>query len=198
LGLIIEQAHAVTADRGSKKVEVYHLCVQSCRVAFFSSDLPIFCPFCLPACLSRKHAVETTETLDFLKELVQDVPDPSAGGTIDLEAEIAESKKKRGKGKRAPADPNAPKRRRKKKGDLDPNLMVFDEVPPTTGSSGRVSVKTPPEEQEDDAEMQEDPDEYDEEEEPRPTVGGSSSYRPRSPSEEDDWQGNKPFMPGRK
>ena len=34
LGLIIEQAHAVTADRGSKKVEVYHLCVQSYRLSF--------------------------------------------------------------------------------------------------------------------------------------------------------------------
>ena len=143
--------------------------------------------------------METTETLDFLKELVQGVADPSAGGTIDLEAEMAENKKKRGKGKRAPADPNAPKRRRKKKGDLDPNLMVFDKAPPASGSSGRMSnVKTPPEEQEEDAEMQDDPDEYDEEEESRPAVGGSSSYRPRSPSEEDDWQGNKPFMPGRK
>jgi hypothetical protein len=169
-------------------------------LVFFGSDSPTFFdPFFFPACLTRKHAVETTETLDFLKELVQDVPDPSAGGTIDLEAENAEGKKKRGKGKRAPTDPNAPKRRRKKKGDLDPNLMVFDEAAPTTGSSGRMnSLKTPPEEQEDDAEMQDDPDEYDEEEEPRPAVGGSSSYRPRSPSEEDDWQGNKPFMPGRK
>jgi Dr1-associated corepressor len=167
---------------------------------FFSSDSPIFFYLLFfPASLIRKHAVETTETLDFLKELVQGVPDPSAGGTIDLEAEMAENKKKRGKGKRAPTDPNAPKRRRKKKGDLDPNLMVFDKALPTTGSSGRVSsVKTPPEEQDDDAEMQDDPDEYDEEEEPRPAVGGSSSYRPRSPSEEDDWQGNKPFMPGRK
>jgi len=173
LGLIIEQAHSVTAARGSKKVESYHL----------------------------KHAAETTETLDFLKELVQNVPDPSAGGTIDLEAEIAENKKKRGKGKRAPADPNAPpKRRRKKKADADPNLMVFDDAPPppTTGSSGRMSgvglVS-----QDEDAEMQDDPDEYDEEEEPRPAVGGSSSsYRPRSPSDEDGWDDDKPFMPGRK
>ena len=47
----------------------------------------------------RKHAVETDEMLDFLKELVEGVPDPSQGGTIDLEAE-AESKRKRGKAKR--------------------------------------------------------------------------------------------------
>jgi hypothetical protein len=148
--------------------------------------------------------VETTETLDFLKELVQDVPDPSAGGTIDLEAEMAEGKKKRGKGKRAPADPNAPpKKRRKKKGDADPNLMVFDGAPPTTGSSssgrmGGVNL-TPPEEQDEDTEMQDDADEYDEEEEPQPALGGSSSsYRPRSPSDEDGWEDDKPFMPGRK
>jgi len=36
LGLIIEQAHAVTAERGSKKVEVYHLCVfKTVCVAFY-------------------------------------------------------------------------------------------------------------------------------------------------------------------
>ena len=34
---------------------------------------------------SRKHAIETTEMLDFLKELVEGVPDPSAGGTIPLD-----------------------------------------------------------------------------------------------------------------
>ena len=38
--------------------------------------------------------------LDFLKEIVEAVPDPSAGGTIDVEAENAEARaKKRGKGK---------------------------------------------------------------------------------------------------
>ncbi|KAF8881619.1 histone-fold-containing protein [Infundibulicybe gibba] len=89
LGLIIDEANKVTAERGSKKVEAYHL----------------------------KHAVETTEMLDFLKEIVEAVPDPSAGGTIDLEMENADAaKKKRGKGKRAGASGEpAPKRRRKKK-----------------------------------------------------------------------------------
>ncbi|KAG6906786.1 hypothetical protein DXG01_012119 [Tephrocybe rancida] len=94
LGLIVEEASKVTVDRGAKKVEAYHL----------------------------KHAVETTEMLDFLKEIVEAVPDPSAGGTIDLESENAEAaaKKKRGKGKKAAAagggDAEPPKKRRKKKG----------------------------------------------------------------------------------
>lgn len=42
--------------------------------------------------------------LDFLKEIVQAVPDPSAGGTIDLESERADGRRKRG----------APRKRRKK------------------------------------------------------------------------------------
>ncbi|KAF8642667.1 hypothetical protein AX16_009444, partial [Volvariella volvacea WC 439] len=79
LGLIIDEASKVTAERGSKKVEAYHL----------------------------KHAVETVEMLDFLREIVQGVPDPSAGGTIDLEAENAENKKKRSRTKRAPASSSA-------------------------------------------------------------------------------------------
>jgi len=46
-------------------------------------------------CALRKHAVETIETLDFLKEIVEAVPDPSAGGTIDLEAERNVKRSKR-------------------------------------------------------------------------------------------------------
>ncbi|KAF7331561.1 CBFD-NFYB-HMF domain-containing protein [Mycena kentingensis (nom. inval.)] len=93
LGLIIDEASKVTLDRGSKKVEAYHL----------------------------KHAVDTTEMLDFLKELVESVPDPSNGGTIDLE-EVAAEKKRRGKGKKAAAsngdgEPAAPRKRRKRKAD---------------------------------------------------------------------------------
>ncbi|KAG6840228.1 hypothetical protein C0991_008057 [Blastosporella zonata] len=91
LGLIVDQASKVTIDRGAKKVEAYHL----------------------------KHAIETVETLDFLKDLVEAVPDPSAGGTIDLESENAEAagKKKKGKGKKAATggDGEAVKKRRKKK-----------------------------------------------------------------------------------
>ncbi|KIY63622.1 histone-fold-containing protein, partial [Cylindrobasidium torrendii FP15055 ss-10] len=52
LALIVDEAASVTQQRGSKKVEAYHL----------------------------KHAIETTEMLDFLKELVEAVPDPSNGG----------------------------------------------------------------------------------------------------------------------
>jgi hypothetical protein len=57
--------------------------------------------------------------LDFLKEIVEAVPDPSAGGTIDLEAENAEGKKKRKSKKPAVPDGEGtaapPKRRRRKK-----------------------------------------------------------------------------------
>ncbi|KIJ19694.1 hypothetical protein PAXINDRAFT_161189 [Paxillus involutus ATCC 200175] len=94
LALIVEESSKVTVERGAKKVEAYHL----------------------------KHAVDTTEMLDFLKEIVESVPDPSAGGTIDLEAEAAEGpKRKRGKAKKngAPAPPGEPKRRRKRKGRAD-------------------------------------------------------------------------------
>ncbi|KAI0631541.1 histone-fold-containing protein [Trametes polyzona] len=98
LAMIVEEASKVTVERGSKRVEAYHL----------------------------KHAVETVDMLDFLKEIVETVPDPSAGGTIDIEAENAERSKKRGKGKdkKAAADANggekpAPKRRRKKAADKE-------------------------------------------------------------------------------
>ncbi|TCD70370.1 hypothetical protein EIP91_003722 [Steccherinum ochraceum] len=87
LGLIIDEANKVTAERGSKKVEAYHL----------------------------KHAVENVDMLDFLKEIVEAVPDPSAGGTIDLNADSGEKeKKRRGKGKRAEGGPSAPRKRRRK------------------------------------------------------------------------------------
>ncbi|KAF4583920.1 hypothetical protein EYR40_002418 [Pleurotus pulmonarius] len=97
LSMIIEEASNVTVERGSKKVEAYHL----------------------------KHAVETTEMLDFLKELVESVPDPSNGGTIDMDTqpttngEPPEGKKRRTKSKKAAADGDAPppKRRRKKKSE---------------------------------------------------------------------------------
>ncbi|KAJ7904989.1 histone-fold-containing protein [Mycena leptocephala] len=93
LGLIIDEASKVTVERGSKKVEAYHL----------------------------KHAVDTTEMLDFLKEIVEAVPDPSSGGTIDLEGQNAE-KKKRGKGKRAAGNGNGEattRKKRKKKGEAE-------------------------------------------------------------------------------
>ncbi|PAV14925.1 histone-fold-containing [Pyrrhoderma noxium] len=78
LGMIVDEAAKVTLERNSKRVEAYHL----------------------------KHAIDRTDMLDFLKEIVDGVPDPSAGGTIDIEAEKNESKKRRGQG--------APRKRRKK------------------------------------------------------------------------------------
>ncbi|KAI0328983.1 histone-fold-containing protein [Cubamyces sp. BRFM 1775] len=99
LAMIVEEASNVTVERGSKRVEAYHL----------------------------KHAIETVDMLDFLKEIVETVPDPSAGGTIDIEAENAEARgKKRGKGKDKKnagdadgAEKPAPKRRRKKAADKE-------------------------------------------------------------------------------
>jgi Dr1-associated corepressor len=55
----------------------------------------------------RKHAVETTEMLDFLKEIVQGVPDPSAGGTVELESGEAEPPKKRRKTRKS-GQPESP------------------------------------------------------------------------------------------
>ncbi|KAH8826690.1 histone-fold-containing protein [Flagelloscypha sp. PMI_526] len=88
LGLVVEESSSISSSRGAKKVEAYHL----------------------------KHAIETSEMLDFLKEIVQAVPDPSAGGTIDIEAEKEEKKKKRAAKKAGTGEPGT--KRRRKKGDL--------------------------------------------------------------------------------
>lgn len=64
-----------------------------------------------PRYVYRKHAVEQTEMLDFLREIVQSVPDPSAGGTIDLDGDDGDGRRRRG-----------PARKRKRKGvdnDMD-------------------------------------------------------------------------------
>ncbi|KAH8990680.1 histone-fold-containing protein [Lactarius hatsudake] len=97
LQLVVDEASRVTASRGSKKVEAYHL----------------------------KHAIETTEMLDFLKELVEGVPDPSAGGTIPFDVPgDGDPTSSRRKGKKVVVDDGdedgaapapAKKRRRKKK-----------------------------------------------------------------------------------
>ncbi|KAG5641444.1 hypothetical protein DXG03_005218 [Asterophora parasitica] len=152
LGLIIEEANKVTAERGSKKVEAYHL----------------------------KHAVETVETLDFLKDLVEAVPDPSAGGTIDLELENAEAaaKKKRGKGKKAAAsgDGEPPKKRaRKKKGDADVEARRAE---------AEAAAKSEPEHEH----MREG------EEDGHRSRHVASNYRPRSPNSDDEGYGEQPFM----
>jgi hypothetical protein len=80
---------------------------------------------------SRKHAIETTEMLDFLKELVEGVPDPSAGGKISLDQPGEnEHTSSRRKGKKAAATavddgdedgnraPPTKRRRRKKKEEV--------------------------------------------------------------------------------
>ncbi|KAF8530067.1 histone-fold-containing protein [Hysterangium stoloniferum] len=70
LGNVVEEAYKVSISRNAKRVEPYHL----------------------------KHAILNTPLLDFLKDLVEAVPDPSNGGTID-ESEVAPKKRTRGKGK---------------------------------------------------------------------------------------------------
>jgi Dr1-associated corepressor len=104
---------------------------------------------------SRRHAIETTEMLDFLKELVEGVPDPSAGGTISLDSqgdgEPTTSSRRKGKKAAANAtddgdeDGNRPpptkRRRRRKKeetrevdsgpGDGDRDEPMPDVAPPS-------------------------------------------------------------------
>lgn len=114
LGMIVDEASKVTVERGSKKVEAYHLCVP-----LFSSRGPQF----LKHTLCRKHAIDTVDVLDFLKEIVEAVPDPSAGGTIDLVAEAAEKAAAKKKSRRKPVStaeggPATPARRRRKKEDV--------------------------------------------------------------------------------
>ncbi|KAI9435163.1 hypothetical protein H4582DRAFT_2080079 [Lactarius indigo] len=99
LQLVVDEASRVTASRGSKKVEAYHLC-------------------------------ETRDRDDrnarLLKELVEGVPDPSAGGTIpfDVPGDGDPTSSSRRKGKKVVVDDGdedgaapapAKKRRRKKK-----------------------------------------------------------------------------------
>lgn len=111
LAMIVEESSKVAVERGAKKVEAYHL----------------------------KHAVETVDMLDFLKEIVEGVPDPSAGGTIDLELESSEKeKKRRSKGKKAEggAAPG-PRKRRKKSGKEKEEEMEQDEEEPTPASRSR-------------------------------------------------------------
>lgn len=129
------------------------------------------------SCLGRKHAIETTEMLDFLKEIVETVPDPSAGGTIDLDNENTEGaggKKRRGKGKKADASSGAAptKRRRKKKAEAGGDVAEGD-------AEMRSELET---EHDGDASMHE---------------NNGVGYRPQSPSEEMDMSTDRSFMPRR-
>ncbi|KIK39103.1 hypothetical protein CY34DRAFT_808632 [Suillus luteus UH-Slu-Lm8-n1] len=144
LAMIVEEATKVTAERGAKKVEAYHL----------------------------KHAIETTEMLDFLKEIVESVPDPSAGGTIDLQAEAAENaKRKRSKAKKnGAATGEGPKRRRKKKEDVDTEGVTEETMAEAKSEEG-------------DPRMEDDDDVYEE-----------SSSRPRH-RRDDDGEDDMPYVP---
>jgi len=78
LSNVVEEAYKVTISRNASRVEPHHL----------------------------KHAILNTPLLDFLKDLVEAVPDPSNGGTID-ESERPSKKRTRGKGKaKAKTDPD--------------------------------------------------------------------------------------------
>jgi hypothetical protein len=139
--------------------------------------------------------------LDFLKEIVEGVPDPSAGGTIDLDRENGEGgRKKRGKGKRAaaasgaPGEPGAPRKRtRKKRVDSGPavgpsaSASVGDDHDPEDEMDGKS-------EPEGDATMGEG-DEYEDEKEVRyGRYGeGSGEYR-RQPELVDE---DLPYIPKR-
>ncbi|KAJ3784483.1 histone-fold-containing protein [Lentinula aff. detonsa] len=157
LALIVEKAGEVTLDRGSRKVEAYHL----------------------------KHAVETIDTFDFLREIVESVPDPSAGGTIDLDALSADnaSKKKRSKGKKAAAAANgngenvapAPKKRKKK--------VKSEEVAEDANEGGEDAVMA------DSGEAEANEEEEGEEKAPQMTD--------EDEDEEDQWRNDKPYRPSR-
>ncbi|KAI0919716.1 hypothetical protein AcV5_001702 [Taiwanofungus camphoratus] len=148
LAMIIDEANKVTAERGSKRVEAYHL----------------------------KHAVETVDMLDFLKELVEGVPDPSAGGTIELDGDAAESaRKKRGKGKKpaegaSGSDATAPTRKRRRKGETKPEQ-----------TRGKAKARTREQESEREAEA--------EEEEGADGLGEAPEDVRRDQDEDDDWEG---------
>jgi len=71
LQAIVEHSSKVTQSRSAKKVEPHHL----------------------------KHAINTVEMLDFLKEIVENVPDPTNGGAIPEAGSNGEKKKKRNRNK---------------------------------------------------------------------------------------------------
>jgi len=185
LALIVAEASNVAVSRGSKRVEAYHL----------------------------KHAIETTEMLDFLKEIVEGVPDPSAGGTIDLDGENGEGgKKKRGKGKKSgPSDgpspshappvitmgDQPPKKKRKKKGETHagskatasgkPSRSIKTEAVTTEGDREHEM-----EERSDADQKMEDADEY---EDDGYSGYGRSSRRSEPESERKEEEEDAPYMP---
>lgn len=112
--MVVTESAKVTQSRGSKKVEAYHLCALR---SIIRSAVPLTSRAFLGG---RKHAIETTDMLDFLKDLVENIPDPSAGGTVSLNGEDG-GKPKRGRKKAVvPTDSDGeaapkPKKPRKKR-----------------------------------------------------------------------------------
>jgi Dr1-associated corepressor len=94
----------------------------------------------------RKHAINTDEMLDFLKEIVQNVPDPTNGGTI------AEGS---GKKQRKPRAPNGsgPKPRGKKS-----KMEVEDDAGQSSAPLASASTSTSAAERMDDEDDEEDDD----------------------------------------
>lgn len=128
-----------------------------------------------------KHAVETIETFDFLREIVEAVPDPSAGGTIDLEAEASAEGKKKRRSKKVAVPGVAegeggavPKRRRKKK-KADTEEENGQGIVPGTSDKGKTGSERVMDQ---DAEMY-DPEDDPEEEE-------NATLRRMSPDDDDD------------
>ena len=172
--MIVDEASKVTLERGSKKVEAYHLCVLNELHPYRRSQLPAY----------SKHAVETVETLDFLKEIVAAVPDPSAGGTVDLNAEAQEKSaaKKRSKGKKTElgedGEPKAPVRKRKRKDEAD------GEVKERGRGRGKAKAKQQEEAMEEDKPVSRD---EDDDYENGDTYGGET--QPRTQEDDEDWEG---------
>ena len=135
LELVVDEASRVSKERGAKRLEPYHLYVVLvhcflCRHTQFTS-FPILCN-------ERKHAIERTDMLDFLKEIVAGVADPSQGGTIDLEAEKEARRKQskqasRKRKRKAAADDAALGAGRGADGDDEEGRMV-----PEPDSAGRA------------------------------------------------------------
>ena len=109
---------------------------------------------------------------DFLKEIVETIPDPSAGDTIDLEEAGEGTKKKRGgKAKKNGAASGEPKRRRKRK--------ATNAEPPEAAEQGGTEA-------EGDAAMDEDDDKE----------AGESGHRHQG-GQDGDWQEDEdtPYVP---
>jgi len=90
---VVEASCSVTQSRGAKRVEPYHL----------------------------KHAIHNNEMLDFLKEIVENVPDPTNGGQITEEGENGDGKRKKKTGRKPKRKKEAEKEETADEDDHDPD-----------------------------------------------------------------------------